>query len=277
MTRTREIPKPLPVLDISDPSFIATKEFRKFAEFCDACKKSRYIGLCYGPPGVGKTYAATQYTHWDLIEQWQECFSEYSAPAAVQTYDTVLVTPGVSESPREIQTQITRARFWLQHLISASYGAEEPSVTGKGDQTKLIIIDEADRLSALGIEQVRAISDREKIPVIFIGMPGIEKRFARYAQLYSRIGFVHEVKTLSEEEVLFIVERKWEELGCAFNKDDFVDNEALAALVRTTHGNFRLIGRLLCQVQRILEINGLSLITKEVIEAARKNLVIGVE
>lgn len=276
MTRTREIAKPLPVLEVNDPSFIGTKEFRKFAEFCDSCKKSRYIGLCYGPPGVGKTYAATRFAHWDLIEQWQESFSEYSAPAAVQTFDAVLVTPGVSESPKEVQTQTNRARFWLHHAISATHG-EEASMTGKGDQTKLIIVDEADRLSALGLEQMRAISDRENISVVFIGMPGLEKRMSRYAQLYSRIGFVHEMKTLSEEEVLFIVERKWVELGCKFNKDDFVDAEALAALVRMTHGNFRLIGRLLFQVQRILKINGLSLITKEVIEAARKNLVIGVE
>ena len=36
-------------------TFIETKEYKRFAEFCDACIKYKYIGVCYGIPGVGKT------------------------------------------------------------------------------------------------------------------------------------------------------------------------------------------------------------------------------
>ncbi len=56
----------------------------------------------------------------------------------------------------------------------------------------------------------------------------------------------------------------------------FTTGEAVAAITRIANGNFRLACRLIVQIQRILDINHLSIVTSEVVDAARESLVIGV-
>ena len=54
-----------------------------------------------------------------------------------------------------------------------------------------------------------------------------------------------------------------------------MDQETIAAIIRITNGNFRLLNRMLTQIEWILEINVLDEVTKAVVEAARESLVIG--
>ena len=109
---------------------------------------------------------------------------------------------------------------------------------------------------------------------MLIGMPGLERRLARYAQLSSRIGFVHEFRALGAAEVRTLL-ASWRPPGVALPADLLADAEGVATIIRITGGNFRLLDRLLTQSGRILALNGLGAVTREVVEAAREVLVIG--
>ena len=77
-------------------------------------------------------------------------------------------------------------------------------------------------------------------------------------------------------EVLFVLERQWRKLGHTLDPDDFTDVQTIAAIERITCGNFRLLQRLLPQIQCVPRINESDVITNDVIKAARSNLVIGI-
>ena len=97
--------------------------------------------------------------------------------------------------------------------------------------------------------------------------------FLLYNQV--RCGFVHEYKTLSQNELVFIMERQLKKVGFEHNPDSFIDQEALSAVAQLSRGNFRLLDRLLQQILRIMQINQTKVITKEIVLGARECLVIG--
>ncbi|CAI9386680.1 MULTISPECIES: AAA family ATPase [Bacillaceae] len=244
----------------------------------------KYIGICYGLPGVGKTLSSRYYSNWDSIEK-QIAYKKaneigLSANEKILEARTIFYTaPAVratkmTDQIRSIGIRMNMVRTMYKVLTK---GEEENYSTNAFEDIDLIIVDEIDRLKVQNLEQLRDIYDRNNIAMILIGMPGIEKRLARYPQLYSRIGFAHEFDKLSKDETHHILEYKWEELGLSVKLEDFSDYEAITSIIKITGGNFRLIQRLFTQIERILEINKLETITTEVVEAARDSLVIGIK
>lgn len=266
--------------------FIETKEYRRFAEFCNACIEYKYIGICYGSPGVGKTLSSRYYANWDIIKP-QISYGHTHKIGERTTKDilksnTIFFT-APAEKPSRIGSLIDTVGF-QQAMTREMYLVKTNKKTEKEvyknissyQHVDLIIVDEIDRLKLQQLEQLRSIYDENDLAMIFIGMPGIEKRLSRYPQLYSRIGFAHEFDNLSKDETHHILEYKWGDLGIDLKLEDFSDYEAITTIIKITKGNFRLIHRLFAQIDRILKINNLDVITVDVVEAARDSLVIGI-
>jgi DNA transposition AAA+ family ATPase len=282
--------------------FVVTKGYRRFAEMCDACRRSRVVGLGYGSPGTGKTESAKQYAQWGLFKSFlpeplitftgrsaadglypYRPFTFASAPleTPIQECRTVFYTPPVSASISRIEKEVLTVFAAFSYLVEAAnqrhQGKEEFLVTRRFSYLiELLIVDEANRLKDAGLELIRDFADRGEFGLVLLGMPGLEKRLMRAPQLYSRVGFAHQIEPLSGEETYHFLEKRWSHRVKA-SSDDFTDKEAVAAIVRITKGNIRLIERLMMQVEHVLAANQLQVVTKEVVETARQNLIIGPE
>ncbi len=197
-------------------------------------------------------------------------------PSEVAACRSVFYTPAVSNSPSTIAGEIERRRNLVSWLVDAAgRKAKSKAPAEIPDRTELLIVDEANRLKVTALEQLRDMYDRDGFGLVLLGMPGLEKSLARYPQLYSRVGFVHRFHALGADETSGIIKQRAALLGVGLAPEVFADDGAVAAIVRITGGNFRLMQRLLQQVERVLAINHLVFVTPEVVEAARETLVIG--
>jgi DNA transposition AAA+ family ATPase len=123
----------------------------------------------------------------------------------------VLYTPDVVNTPRMIQRD-------LDAVWTAVYGLADRLDKHSPPQPRprmpeLVIVYEADRLRTAGLEPLRDLYDRRLIGLVLIGMPGLQKRLGRYAQLYSRVGFVHQFLSLGGAELQGLIRHQSLQLG----------------------------------------------------------------
>jgi DNA transposition AAA+ family ATPase len=189
-------------------------------------------------------------------------------------WQTVLYTPGVTNTPRSVDQAVGNLWGTVQGLNTRATWYGDPTAATR-QPPDLLVVDEADRLKTASLEQLRDFYDRRQLGMVLIGMPGLQKRLARYAQLYSRVGFVHQFQPLTGKELQGVIEHQWVQLGLDLTDDQSVDNAVINAIARVTSGNFRLVQRLFAQIERIVSINNLPMVTTEVVTLARERLVEG--
>jgi hypothetical protein len=75
----------------------------------------------------------------------------------------------------------------------------------------------------------------------------VADRYQHLLPLEERMGFVYAFRALGADETRHILACQWQQLGVINADGDFTDAEAIAAIIRNTGGNFRLLHRLLMQ------------------------------
>jgi len=99
---------------------------RRFAECCDACRRYRSIGLCYGAAGVGKTLSAQSYARWFQLQAYPpDAFASEADFAAVAGRTTVFYPPTVVNAPGRIAQDIHIKRHHLKALAVESWLREQ--------------------------------------------------------------------------------------------------------------------------------------------------------
>src|SRR6266567_8115365 len=161
---------------------------------------------------VGRRYLDDQFPHKPFATPDSPAFSE------VVSCRTVYYTAPVSATPSRIEREVMALSATLAYVVEAA----EQASRGKDDfllayrlpkRTELVIVDEAQRLKMAALEQLRDLYDRLNFGLVLIGQPGLEKSLARYPQLYSRVGFAHQFRVLSEDETRWLLEERWSHLG----------------------------------------------------------------
>jgi len=133
--------------ETSSAPFVETIQHRSFVEFCDAYRQFRYIGLCYGSPGNGKTLSALRYSRADMIhkrDRWATV-SRDDLPI-----DTVVYKNEARRREIRKQTGVFVMRpSCLGSQLSSNLRKIRGSQEGSSRPTTLILVDETDRLQML--------------------------------------------------------------------------------------------------------------------------------
>jgi DNA transposition AAA+ family ATPase len=261
-------------------SFFETYPYKQFTEFCDLCRRFRYVGICYGPAGIGKTIAARLYANWGAVEPLLERRGvRMPVQGAKLLYPQVaLSTPAPMVKPKQIESDVAMLLWSVQHLEKiALHQYVEMATTQEtliSEQIELLIIDNVHQLNPLCMDVVQSIYDRYQIGVVLLGSETlVEKHLRRLEHLRVRVGDVRPFFVLSKSEVSEMIPNVLAELKLDWEAPGGFTREQLAEdIYSATKGNLSLMRHLLTQVVIHLEKQKSTIITKQMVQQAYARL-----
>ena len=128
---------------------------------------------------------------------------------------------------------------------------------------RLICIDEADHMPLKVLETIRGINEVCGVPVLLVGEYGLQAKMGALPRLESRIR-ARPVE-FTPLQLMDVVSYYQQAVGIDLSGDDKVAK----ALLKRSHGDFRLLANDAHQLVNIMNANGVRDITKEVLDALR--------
>ena len=261
-------------------SFGQTKPYQSFVECCDTCRRFRYVAVCYGPAGVGKTIAARWYANWDEIEPLlMRRGVRMPADGMELPHPRVaLYSPRTAIKPKQIENDVALLMWSLENLGKVSLTQHlEASLAGEtvvSEGLELLIIDNVHRLDVQCMDVVQDIYDRYRIGVVLLGSEVLaEKHLKRLEHLRVRVGDVRPFGVLSRNEIFEMLPH----MLLGFNLD-FQAEQGLTLAQLTddihhaTNGNVSLMRQFLTQIVIVLQEKKTAVVTESIVQRAYAKL-----
>jgi len=254
--------------------FMETPHYLQFLEFCEVCRNHRTLGLAIGRPGVGKTAAAKRYAQWHTVEiNLQGRQRRLLNPEALAKANKLFFLPTITISAPKLKSELTILKNRFDDSVERAIEWTSPAdwaAAWRKPHAELIIVDEAHRLKYEALEQLRDLQERWNVGIVLIGDPGMDRRLERQPHFSHRVAFVHQYRQLNLDEARLFIDRKLEELGLSKPESDLY-----SVIYWYTQGNFRMLNNLFLQMARLLKINAMTEITRDLIDTAREILLFG--
>lgn len=222
--------------------FIRTSNVKKFITMMNNLQNRADgvpgMGLVYGEPGLGKTYA---------INWW--AFKN----------DAILVRCN----------QMMTARWLLKEILDYMSEIKPYSVSDSFDEVirnlilkpRVLIVDEVDYLTMekqKSIEILRDIHDKTNIPVVLVGMTNANSRLKKFSHLYDRLSEIVKFERFSKTDIKTILNElsELEITDCAMK------------YIYSNLNRFRQIVKIINKAESIAKANGLNSIDEILIKEA---------
>lgn len=171
------------------PPFAETRVAREVLAVCQYAHENKTIGIVHGDAGLGKTVSIRKYQ------------SEHPDTILVTADPTLTSMKAILEELAVVAgVKVTGSSRRLRKAIASN-------LQGTG---KLVVIDEAQHLSAKAIDTLRAIHDDSQVGFVFSGSDDFYAQLrgrsqSEFAQFYSRVGIRRRLQAeVSMEDVRLI-------------------------------------------------------------------------